>query len=232
AIANFFANLTIHGRTTATSTYNSSKNFKGLLRLVAELEGTSITDLDGALTGDSDNANNSQVLVRASAASGALTLAYVDELMDLVRPSTTHLLSSKSFRRKMNVLARAAGTNLVHDNDKLGMPVTMYGDVVVLTSDAVLNNLDDPSTLVTALTTYDTTQTRAATNDITPLFAMRIADDGVSGITSAQNGMIQTEDIGTLQNKDATRTRIKFYAGLAVFNKLSIAVMTACCMTD
>ncbi len=61
---------------------------------------------------------------------------------------------------------------------------------------------------------------------------MRIAEDGVSGITSAQNGMIQTDPIGTLKNKDATRTRIKFYAGLAVFNKLSIAVMTATCMTD
>jgi len=233
AISNFFANLAIWGRTTATSTYNSAKNFKGLARLIAETEGTSITDLDGGLTGATDAANNDRVLVRTSNASAALTLDYVDELLDMVKPNATHLLSTRMFRRKLTALARASGTNLEHDKNKLGMPVTMYGDgIKVITSDAVLNNLDDPSTLVTALTTFDTTQARADTNNITLVFALRIAEDGFCGITSAQNGMIQTEDIGTLQNKDATRTRIKFYTGLALFNKLSAAVMTACSMSD
>ena len=232
AVANLHAKLAIMGKTTSVATYSSSKNMKGLLRLIAECESTTTTDLDGGLTGGTSAANNNRVLVRASNASGALTLAYVDELLDMVRPNATHLLSSRAFRRKMNTLAQAAGTNLEHDKGILGMPVTRYGEVEILVSDGVFDNLDDPSTLVTALTTYAAGQTRAATNDITPVFALRIGEDGFCGITSAQNGMLQVESIGTLQNKDAIRTRVKFYCGLALFNKLAAAVMTACCMTD
>jgi len=231
AIANYFANLAIYGRTTATSKWNSSKNFKGLLRLMAELEGTSITDLDGGLEGGTADAHNTQVLVASSNSSAALTMELVDELLDMVRPNATHLLSSRAFRRKLSALARASGQNL-NVSTEFGFPVTMYGDVKIIMSDAVPDNLDDPSTLVTALTTFDDTQTRGAADDITPVFALRVAEDGVCGITSAQNGMIQTEPIGVLQNKDAVRTRIKFYSGLAIFNKLSASVMTACCMTD
>lgn len=231
AMGNFFANLCIMGRTTTNASYSSSKNFKGLLRLIAELEGITITDLDGGLTGGTSAANNTQVYVHVTNASAALTMVGVDELLDMVRPHATHLLSSRYFRRKLSVLARASGQNLNITNE-FGRPVLNYGDVKVITSDGVMDNLGDPSTLVTALTTYATTTTRADNNNITPVFALRVAEDGVCGITSAQNGMIQTEPIGTLQNKDAIRTRIKFYAGLVIFNKKSAAVMTACSMSD
>lgn len=232
AIANKFAYNTIMGRTTSKVAYSSTKNFKGLLRLIAECESDSTADLDGGLRGGFMGANNPQVLVRNANQSGALTLDYVDELLDLVKPKTTHLISSRLFRRRLSSLARAAGTNLEHDKNQLGFPVTRYGDVEVLISDGVLDNLNDPSGVVTAIASWDYTQTRTSQKDITPIFAVRVGEDGFCGITSAQNGMIQTEPIGTLENKDAKRTRIKFYCGLALFNKLAAAVLTAVSLTD
>lgn len=230
AIANKFAYNTIMGRTTSKDAYSSTKNFKGLLRLIAECEGSTKDDLDGGLTGAVGN--NTQVLVRASGASGALTLDYIDELLDKVKPKPTHIISSRMFRRKLTALARAAGTNLEHDKNALGFPVTRYGDVEVVISDGVLDNLNDNTTVVTAIGSWDYTQTRAAAKDVTPIFAVRVGEDGFCGITSAQNGMIQTTPIGILENKDATRTRIKFYCGLALFNKLAAAVLTEVCLTD
>ncbi len=230
AIANKFAKNGILGRTTSSNVYSSSKNFKGLLQLLAEVESSTTTDLDGALA--ANIGNNTQVITAASGVSAPLTLAFIEELIDKIRPKATHIISSRVFRRKLQTLARAAGTNLEHDMNQLGMPVTRYGEQIVVISDGILDNMDDPSTLVTDIAAYDYTQARTATDDITPIFAARIAEDGLSGITSAQNGMIQIEDIGTLPNKDATRTRIKFYCGLALFNKLALAGLMGICATD
>ncbi len=38
-----------------------------------------------------------------------------------------------------------------------------------------------------------------------------------------ENGGIDIEEIGELETKDATRHRIKWYAGLAVFSELAVA---------
>jgi hypothetical protein len=127
-------------------------------------------------------------------------------------------------RNKINSLARAAGSNLEHDKNSLGMPVTKWGDYQLMIDDGVPDNMPDPSSSVTAIASYTTTTTRAAGNDITPIVAFRIGGDGLVGITSAQNGMIQVKDLGELDNKDATRTRIKFYCGLKLGNKKAAGV--------
>lgn len=230
AIGNRFAKNSILGRTTSTAAYSTANSFKGLMRLLAECESSSTTDLDGGLPGA--DGNNAQVVTAASGASAALTLALIDELIDKVKPKPTHLIMSRLARRKLNTLARAAGTNLEHDKNALGFPVTRYGEQIILIADGILDNCDDPSGVFTAIATYDTTQTRAATHDISPIFAVRIGEDGFCGITSAALGMIQTEDIGKVQTKDATRTRIKFYCGLALFNKLAAAALMGTCCTD
>ncbi len=38
-----------------------------------------------------------------------------------------------------------------------------------------------------------------------------------------ENGNIAVEEIGELETRDATRHRIKWYAGLAVFSELAVA---------
>jgi len=54
------------------------------------------------------------------------------------------------------------------------------------------------------------------------IFAVKFGEDAFCGL---RNGDIQTEDIGKLESKDAKRTRIKFYCGLALFNTLKAAAL-------
>ena len=52
------------------------------------------------------------------------------------------------------------------------------------------------------------------------LYAVKFGMDGVMGL---EHGGIQVEDVGELETKDATRWRVKWYAGLAVFSMLGVA---------
>jgi hypothetical protein len=223
AIANRFAACAILGRTTSVATYSSSKIFKGLLRLIAECESSTTTDLDGKVYGVGTG-NNSQVLTGASGASAVLTLDMMNYLYDLVRPKPTHVITSRHMRNKLSSLAQAAGMNFSHDKDAFGQVVTRISEYELLIDDAVPDNMLDPGGVYTTIASYVPTTARAATVDTTPIFAVRVAEDGLCGITSAQNGMIQTESLGKLSNKDAERTRIKFYCGLALFNKRAAGV--------
>ena len=213
AIAAKFELHAVLGRTTASATYSTSKSFKGLLRIIGECESSSTTDLDGV--------NNTQVCP-ANAASTVLTLDMLDELIDRVKPKPTHLIMNSALRRKVKSLARAAGNNLEVALGKLGMPVERYGEQEILICDHIPNNIQDGASSVLPIASYDPTITRAAGYDNSVIFAVRFGEDGLCG---CQNGGIQTELIGKLENKDAFRTRIKFYCGMALFNKLASAVM-------
>lgn len=213
AIAEKFEGAFVLGRTTASATWNDERVFKGLTRVIAEFESSTTVDLDGI--------NNAQVYP-AHASSATLTLEMLDALIDRVKPAPTHLMMSRRTIRKVGSLARAAGNNLTHDNDALGMPVTKYGKQIIIPNDFIPDNVQDGSSSVLAIASYDPTTTRASGYDNTLIYALRFGEDGVQGLS---NGMIQTEDIGKLENKDAERTRIKFYCGAACTSKLAAAVM-------
>ena len=52
------------------------------------------------------------------------------------------------------------------------------------------------------------------------LYAVKFGMEGVMGL---QNGEIAIDEVGELETKDATRWRIKWYAGLASFSELATA---------
>lgn len=221
AVANWFAELCLLGRTTAVAKYSAEKNFKGILRLLCECESSTTTDLDGALFSAIGAANNAQVIQAASGASATLTLDMIDVLVDLVKPKATHIVLNRLIRRKLAALARAAGTNLEHDKNALGMPVTRYGEQTILVDDYMPVNFPDPAALVSAPASYTPTTAVAAANDTSPIFAVRFGEDGLVGING--EGMIQVEKFDKLETKDAKRVRIKFYAGMRLTNKRAIA---------
>ena len=221
AVAHWFEQLAILGRTTAVATYSAEKNFKGLIRLIAEAESSTTVDLDGALFSAIGSANNSQVIQAASGASATLTLDMVDVLVDLVKPKPTHLIMNRLMRRKIAALARAAGNNLTVREGVLGMPVLMYGEQSILIDDFMPVNFPDPSTLVSAPASYTPTTAVAAGNDTSPIIAVRFGEDGLCGING--EGMIQVERFDKLETKDAKRIRIKMYAGMRLTNKLAAA---------
>jgi hypothetical protein len=223
-VSQMFDKLSVYGQTTSTGVLSSTKNFKGLLRLIAEAEGSTVTDLDGwVYTGDGSAAHNTQVLLAASGASAALALAMIDALVDAVKPKATHIIMSRLNRRKLNGLAQAAGNNLEHDKDQLGYPVTRYGEQIVLIDDQIIDNMNDSSTLVTAIASYDYTQAATTAKDTSPIFAVRMAEDGLCGINGL--GMIQVVDLGELESKDAKGKRVKFYCGMRLTNKKAAAVL-------
>lgn len=223
-LAQKFDQLAVYGRTTSTGFLAQTKNFKGLFRAIAEAEDASATDLDGWLyTKNDDGANNKQVVFAASGASATFTMAMLHALRDAVRPMPTHFIMSRLILRKLNGLATAAGTNLVHDTDQLGYPVTRFGEQKVFIDDQLKDNMDDSTALVTDIASYDYNQAITTAKDTSPIFAVRMAEDGLCGING--KGMIQIEDLGILESKDGKGKRVKFYCGMRLTNKRAGAVL-------
>jgi hypothetical protein len=224
-VAQRFDQLAVYGRTTTDATLSSTNAFKGLLRQIAECESDSTTDLDGWLySGNDADAHNKQVVFAASGASAALTLGMIDSLRDAVRDKPSHFVMSRLMLRKLGALAQAAGNNLQFDKGLLGEIITRYGPQIVLIDDQIKDNFNDSSALVAAPASYDYNQAVNATaKDISPVFAVRMAEDGLCGINGV--GMIQVEDLGTLESKDAKGKRVKFYCGLRLTNKRAAAVL-------
>lgn len=196
-----------------TSSVKSTSQPKGLFLLIAEVESESTTDWDAP--------NNSQIIA-GHTTSAPLTIDMMDELTDAVRPAPNAYIMSRRMKRKLTSLARAAGTNLVHDKDELGYPVMFYGGIPIYVNDHIGDNLPNASSSVTALTAFDKATTRAASNDNSAIFAVRFAEDGFTGI---QTIPFTHEPIGTVQNKDAFRHRFKWYSGNALYDKFAAAVL-------
>jgi HK97 family phage major capsid protein len=134
----------------------------------------------------------------------ALTLDKLDELIDLHKPGKPHaLIMSKRSRRKLASLRRASGNILETDRNQFGQMVTYYDGIPIAVNEWVSD-----------------AETEGTSNDCSSIYAASFGEDAVCGLT---NGWITVERIGSLETKDATRNRVKWYCGLAVFNSLRLA---------
>jgi HK97 family phage major capsid protein len=142
-------------------------------------------------------------------ANGAtLTLAKLDELVDLLKGGKPDLLMmSKRTRRGLNALARASGGFLETDRNEFGQMVQFYDGVPI----GVCDFISDAKTVGTS-------------TDCSTIYAMSFGEGGLAGIT-APGGLI-VETVGSLETKDATRTRVKWYVSVALFNALKLAKLT------
>ncbi|HYI14107.1 MAG TPA: hypothetical protein VEX37_01875 [Thermomicrobiales bacterium] len=52
------------------------------------------------------------------------------------------------------------------------------------------------------------------------IYAIKFGRQGLMGL---ENGGVQVERVGELETKDATRTRVKWYCGLALFSTLGLS---------
>ena len=123
------------------------------------------------------------------------------------------LLMSKRSRRKINALARAAGSNLTVREGMLGQFVQEYNGIRIGVSDWVL----DTHTVATS----KETATTGSTNSV--IYALRFGEGALCGITGP--GGMNVERIGQLESKDATRTRIKWYTSICLFSTVSVAAL-------
>ncbi len=142
--------------------------------------------------------------ITVDANGGPLTLDLMDELIDTVKPGRPDaLLMAKRTRRKLSSLRRASGNILETGVDQFGQHVIMYDGIPCLTDDW--------------LPIDETQGTESAASSV---YAVKFGSDGLMGL---ENGGIQVQLVGEVQDQDATRHRIKWYCGMAVFSDYGLA---------
>ena len=173
----------------------NSKQFDGLRKLI-------------------DTESESDQVIAMGATGATLTLNKLDELIDAVKGGKPGiLLMSRRSRRKINALVRAAGGYLESDRDRFGNFIQFWDGVLIGVNDWIL----DTHTLTDSLET-DTTGSTCST-----IYALQFGEGALCGLTSP--GFINAEELGSIENKDASRTRIKWYVSLALFSSIKAAAL-------
>jgi hypothetical protein len=215
AMAHTFETCFIRGQ---TSTLSSVKEFKGLIRMLAEME-----EATGAAT-DLDGVNNSQVIA-VEADSGPLTLAKMDELIDAIKPGKPDmLLMSRRTRRKINALARASGSGLtVVELKEFGLFVPAYDLIPIFVSDFIPDNLPDGAASIVTISTWNPDAARATNLDNSILFALKVSEEDVTGL---QAGAMTHERETFVEDYNAIRNRFSWNVSAMCKKKYSLAALT------
>jgi len=173
----------------------SPKQFNGIIKLI-------------------DTGAASAQLIAMAAAGATLTLAKIDELIDAVKGGKPDmLLMSRRSRRKIQALARAAGSNLEVGQGKLGEFVQLYNGIPIAVNDWIL----DTHTVAGSVETLYTGQANST------IYAFQMGEGALCGISSPE--MLQVERVGSLETKDASRTRVKWYTALCLFSAVKAAAL-------
>ncbi|MFH1002853.1 MAG: phage major capsid protein [Chloroflexota bacterium] len=153
-------------------------------------------------------------LIAMGAAGATLTLSKLDELIDAVAGGKPDmLLMSRRSRRKINALVRAAGGMMDADRDTWGNFIQLWDGVPIGVSDWIL----DTHTMATSV------ETGTTGGNCSTIYALQFGEGALCGLTGP--GHLTVETIGSLESKDATRTRIKWYVSLALFSSVKAAAL-------
>lgn len=147
--------------------------------------------------------------ISAGTDGAALTLSMLDELLDAVPNGADALFMRSGTIRAFRALLRSTGgiePAMIMMED-FGRPMLSHNGVPILVNDFLPG---------------DETQ---GNSDVTcSIYAARLNEvDGLHGIYGGDTAGVVVEDIGTVQNKDATRTRLKWYVGTALKSTKSLA---------
>jgi HK97 family phage major capsid protein len=175
---------------------SSPKEFDGLMKLI-------------------DTGTASAQVIAMGATGATLTLAKIDELIDAIKGGKPDmLLMSRRSRRKINTLVRAAGSGMLEtDRDQFGNFIQLWNGIPIGINDYILDTHDVVDSLETA-TTGGVSST---------IYAVQFGEGALCGLTSP--GGLTVEPIGSLETKDATRTRLKWYCSLALFSAIKAAAL-------
>ena len=138
-----------------------------------------------------------------------LTLDKLDEVIDKVKAGKPHmLLMSRRSRRKLSAISRATGSGLLEtDRNQFGQMVQYYDGIPVGMNDWITDD-----------------KTVGTSDDCSTIYAVQFGEGAIAGLSGP--GGLQVERVGSLEVKDATRTRVKWYVAMAVFNALKLAKLT------
>jgi len=151
---------------------------------------------------------NATQRILAGANGGALTLSMIDDLIDKVDNGADAIMMRRGTFRALKALWRAAGGNTggMLQIENYGM-VPAHDGVPIILNDFI-----------------DDTVAQGTAPNTASVYALRLNEsDGLHGLFGGESLGIRVENIGTVQNKDAVRTRLKWYCGLALKSTKSLA---------
>ena len=156
----------------------------------------------------SDSLPSSQI-VSAGTNGNALTLSMLDELLDAVPNGADVIVMRRGTIRAYRALLRAtSGTDAVMQQlDNFGRPMLTHNGVPIIMNEFLAGD-----------------ETQGSASDTCSVYALRLNElDGLHGLYGGPNAGFVVENVGTVQNKDATRIRVKWYCGLALKSTRSVA---------
>ena len=157
----------------------------------------------------------SSQLIDAGATSGgdALSLFKLDTLISKV-DDPNYLIMNSTMSLRLAAAARQTGVGgfITWEPNQFGQRVTSYNGIPIL-----IAREDNVGNDILPFTEPNPGGGAAAS---TSIYAISMGDGGVVGI---QNDGISVRDLGELEAKPVFRTRIEWYAGLAIFSGRSVA---------
>lgn len=148
-------------------------------------------------------------LVDAGTNGNALTLSMLDALCDAVPNGADVIVMRRGTIRAFRGLLRATyGTDAVMQQlENFGRPMLTHNGIPVIMNEFLSG-----------------TEVKGSATATASVYALRLNElDGLHGLYGGGDAGIVVENIGTVQNKDATRIRLKWYTGLALKSSRSIA---------
>jgi len=144
----------------------------------------------------------------AGANGAALTLSMLDELLDSVILGADCLVMRPGTIRAYRALLYATGgiQPAMVEIPNFGQPVLGHNGVPILRNDYLANN-----------------ETQGSNNNTCSVYAARLNElDGMHALYGGASAGLRVEDVGTVQNKDADRIRVKWYCGSALKSSKSL----------
>jgi len=177
---------------------DDSKQFNGMHTLIADTTYNSVAE------GTSETV-------------GVITVTNLRAAKDLITGFTPDLMvMSKMARRSISTYLDSVGANFQRMEDKFGKHVQAFDDCPIAVDDHILNTED--------ISTGGVWQ--AGTGDGTTIFFLTFDDMACAGLHSGDG--VQVEPLGSLETKDASRWRIKWYCSLMFQNIRSCAKLSGC----
>ena len=153
---------------------------------------------------------SAQTIASTGANGDALTLTKLDELADKIPYGPdAFVMNSAMIRQYRNLLRTVGGgtdANMLQLKN-FDRPILTHNGIPILKNDFIASD-ESKGTMTTGSSIY----------------AVRMnEDDGVHGIFGGESAGIRIENIGTVQNKDAWRVRVKWYSAIVMKSTLSLA---------
>jgi HK97 family phage major capsid protein len=141
---------------------------------------------------------------------GALSFDFLDEMIDLVKVGgqRVYIMPSRTLRAYIQLVRALGGTNPEHLTvEGITGPIPSYRGIPILKNDWIPVN-----------------QTKGTGSDQTTIFLAALDEaEGLAGLMSDSQGGVEVKVVGPVQNKDATRYRVRWYTSVALHSELSVA---------